>query len=119
MKRIYLDHAATTPVHPEVKEKMLPFLTDNFGNPSSIHWFGREARKAVDEAREDVAKLIGANFDEVIFTAGGTEADNLAIIGSSFTAKENISLQVRLNIMLFYIQRSIWRRMGMKLLICR
>jgi cysteine desulfurase len=87
VKRIYLDHAATTPVHPEVKEKMLPFLTDNFGNPSSIHWFGREARKAVDEAREDVAKLIGANFDEVIFTAGGTEADNLAIIGSSFTAK--------------------------------
>ncbi|HHV71479.1 MAG TPA: cysteine desulfurase NifS [Clostridia bacterium] len=87
MRRIYLDHAATTPVHPQVKEKMLPFLSENFGNPSSIHWFGREARKAIDEAREEVAKLIGAKFEEIIFTSGGTEADNLALIGSALASK--------------------------------
>lgn len=87
MRKIYLDHAATTPVHPKVKEKMLPFLSEQFGNPSSIHRFGREAKKAVDEARDEVAQLIGANCDEIVFTASGTEADNLAIVGSSLTAK--------------------------------
>jgi len=87
MRRIYLDHAATTPVHPQDKEKMLPYLSENYGNPSSIHWFGREARKAIDEAREEVAKLIGAKFEEIIFTSGGTEADNLALIGSALASK--------------------------------
>ncbi|MCK5553720.1 MAG: cysteine desulfurase, partial [Deltaproteobacteria bacterium] len=78
---IYLDHNATTPIHPDVLAAMLPYYRNGFGNPSSIHRFGREARQAVDEAREKVAHLIGAKSSEIIFTSGGTEADNLAIKG--------------------------------------
>lgn len=81
MKKIYLDHAATTPTDPRVVEAMLPYFTETFGNPSSIHSLGLEARTAVAEAREKVAGLIGASSDEIIFTSGGTEADNLAIKG--------------------------------------
>lgn len=81
MKRVYLDHSATTPVRAEVLEAMLPFFTETFGNPSSLHQFGREVRKAVDEAREKTAQAIGASPQEIIFTSGGTEADNLAIRG--------------------------------------
>lgn len=81
MDRIYLDHAATSPMHPEVFKAMQPYYECFFGNPSSIHHFGREARKGLDEAREYIASQIGARFDEVVFTSGGTEADNLAIIG--------------------------------------
>ena len=79
---IYLDHAATTPVRPEVLEAMLPLLGDRFGNPSSTHRWGREARAALDEARARVAQCLGANPDEICFTSGGTEADNLAVIGA-------------------------------------
>jgi cysteine desulfurase len=79
--RIYLDHAATTPVRREVLDAMLPFLGERFGNPSSMHRWGREARVALDEARERVAATIGARPDELCFTSGGTEADNLAILG--------------------------------------
>jgi cysteine desulfurase len=79
---IYLDHAATTPVRPEVREAMEPFYGPRFGNPSSTHRWGREARAALDEARERVAKCIGATPDEVAFTSGGTEGDNLAILGA-------------------------------------
>jgi cysteine desulfurase len=78
---IYLDHAATTPVRPEVIEAMQPFFGARFGNPSSTHRWGREARTALDAARERVAKCLGANADEVSFTSGGTEGDNLAILG--------------------------------------
>jgi len=78
---IYLDHAATTPVRPQVLEAMLPFFGPRFGNPSSTHRWGREARTALDAARERVAKCLGANADEVCFTSGGTEGDNLAILG--------------------------------------
>lgn len=81
MKKVYLDHAATTPVDPRVLEAMLPYFTDSFGNPSSIHSVGLEARTAVAEARIKVASLIGAGTEEIIFTSGGTEADNLAIKG--------------------------------------
>jgi cysteine desulfurase len=81
MKRVYLDYAATTPIHPEVVKEMLPFLTDSFGNPSSVYSFGKEARTAVDEARNKVAVLIGAQADEIVFTGSGSEADNLAIKG--------------------------------------
>ncbi|HDX9611340.1 TPA: cysteine desulfurase [Bacillus toyonensis] len=81
MERIYLDHAATSPTHPEVVEKMIPYMTETFGNPSSIHFYGRQARHAVDEARRECAKSIHANPNEIIFTSGGTEADNLALIG--------------------------------------
>ena len=81
MKRIYLDHNATTPLHPEVLEAMLPYYKEAFGNPSTIYSFGQETRKATDEARETVANLIGASPEEIIFTSGGTEADNLALKG--------------------------------------
>src|SRR5580704_11948818 len=79
--RAYLDYNATTPVDPAVLEAMLPFLTDNFGNASSIHSSGQRARAAVDRARGSVAKLVGAKPSEIIFTGGGTESDNLAIFG--------------------------------------
>jgi cysteine desulfurase len=78
----YLDHAATTPMRPEAVEAMLPFLTDRFGNPSGSHAVAREARKALDEAREVVAGCLGARPGEIVFTGGGTEADNLAVIGA-------------------------------------
>jgi cysteine desulfurase len=81
MERIYLDHAATTPMHPKVAEKMLEVMKLNFGNPSSIHSFGREARHLLDQSREILAKSIGANVSEIIFTSGGTEADNMALFG--------------------------------------
>jgi cysteine desulfurase len=79
---IYLDHAATTPVRPEVLEAMLPFYGPRFGNPSSMHRWGRDARTALDEARERVAHCLGASTDEICFTSGGTEADNIAILGA-------------------------------------
>jgi len=88
MKRIYLDHAATTPTDPEVVKAMLPYFTDAFGNPSSIHSFGQEARAAVEEARDRIASLIGARSEEIVFTSGGTEADNFAIKGIAY-ATEN------------------------------
>jgi cysteine desulfurase len=85
MRRIYLDHAATTPTHPEVVKAMLPYFTDAFGNPSSIYSYGQEARGAVEEARTKVAELIGARSEEIIFTSGGTEADNFALEGVAYT----------------------------------
>jgi cysteine desulfurase len=81
MKKIYLDYAATTPTHPDVLKVMLPYFTDHFGNPSSIHSYGQETKIAVEEARSKVAALINAREDEVIFTSSGTEANNLAIKG--------------------------------------
>jgi len=84
MRRIYLDHAATTPTHPEVVKAMLPFFTDAFGNPSSIYSYGQEAKGAIEEARTKVAELIGARSEEIVFTSGGTEADNSALKGIAF-----------------------------------
>jgi cysteine desulfurase len=81
MQRIYLDHNATTPVHPVVLEAMLPYFGAEFGNPSSAHYFGRRASQAIEQARESVARLIGARASEIVFTSGGTEADNAAIFG--------------------------------------
>lgn len=83
MKNVYLDHAATSPVHPEVVEEMIPYLTEHFGNPSSIHQFGRSARKVLDDARIAIASSINATRNEIIFTSGGTESDNLAILGTA------------------------------------
>ena len=79
---IYLDHAASTPLDPDVLEAMLPFLRNDFGNPSSMHEVGRRARNAIDVARDQVAASIGAQPREIVFTSGGTEADNLAIRGA-------------------------------------
>ena len=84
MKRVYFDHNATTPVHPAVREAMVPFLGEAFGNPSSSHQAGREAREAVERARGQVAALINADPEEIFFTSGGTEGDNTAIKGVLF-----------------------------------
>ncbi len=81
MNRVYLDHNATTPVEPDVLDAMLPYLSGEFGNAASIHTFGQRARGAVETAREQVAALIGARPQEIVFTSGGTEADNQAIFG--------------------------------------
>ncbi len=81
MDRIYLDHAATTPVRPEVLEAMLPHFSDNGYNPSSVHAEGRQARAGLDAARERTAAVFGCKPREVTFTGGGTEADNLGILG--------------------------------------
>ncbi|MBZ5535212.1 MAG: aminotransferase class V-fold PLP-dependent enzyme [Acidobacteriia bacterium] len=87
MTRIYLDNNASTPMAPEVFEAMLPWLHENYGNASSVHWFGQRATAAVEGARRRVASLIGATPHEIIFTSGGTEADNLAILGMSEARK--------------------------------
>jgi len=87
MRRIYLDYAATTPTHPEVVKAMLPYLTNVFGNPSTIYSYGQEARGAVEEARTKVAELIGARGEEITFTSGGTEADNFALKGIAYASE--------------------------------
>src|SRR5437016_7958809 len=85
----YLDNAATTPVRPEVLEAMLPYLgKEAFGNPSSAHRFGRAARAGVEEAKRTIAEAVGAEPNQVVFTSGGTEADNLAIIGAALAARD-------------------------------
>lgn len=81
MEQIYFDHSATTPLDPRVVEAMLPLYGGNFGNPSSLHWAGQNAKQAMDEGREQVAQLFHARPDEIVFTASGTEADNMALIG--------------------------------------
>jgi cysteine desulfurase len=88
-KAVYLDHAATTPVRPEVLEAMLPYLTDqSFGNPSSAHRFGRAARAGIEQARRQIADALGAEPNQVVFTSGGTEADNLGIVGAALAARD-------------------------------
>src|SRR5690348_3471488 len=81
MRRVYLDHNATTPLAPEVFEAMKPYLVEDFGNASSIHWYGQRARAAVEASREQVARLINARPNEIAFTSGGTESDNAALVG--------------------------------------
>jgi cysteine desulfurase len=88
MRRIYLDYAATTPVHPDVVQAMLPYFSQYFGNPSSIHSLGQDAKEAVEQARQQLAHLIGAKSEEIVFTSGGTEADNLAIKGIALANRD-------------------------------
>ncbi|MDJ1421364.1 MAG: cysteine desulfurase NifS [Candidatus Methanoperedens sp.] len=84
MKQVYMDHSATTAVDPEVTEAMLPYFSERFGNPSSLYTIGRQSRRAIEEARQKVADLIGAKKEEIIFTGSGTESDNLAIKGTVY-----------------------------------
>jgi cysteine desulfurase len=88
MRRVYLDHNATAPVHPEVLEVMLPYYKDRFGNASSIYSFGREAKVALEDSRERVAEFINASPHEIYFTSGGTESDNLAVKGTAFANRK-------------------------------
>jgi cysteine desulfurase len=87
-RNVYMDNNATTPVRAEVREKMLPFLGERFGNPSSVHWAGRAAHAALDEAREHVARILGAKDREVVFTGSGSEADNMAIKGAFWALRK-------------------------------
>jgi cysteine desulfurase len=84
LKPIYLDYNATTPIDPAVLESMLPFFKDYFGNPSSGHFYGKSVKEAISKAREQTAKLMGAKTNEILFTSGGTESNNHAIIGTAF-----------------------------------
>jgi cysteine desulfurase len=83
MRRVYADHNATTPLHPQVLEAMQPYLREHYGNASSVHIFGREARAAIDDARVRLTKLLGCGESELVFTSGGTEADNMAVFGGA------------------------------------
>ncbi len=87
MKRVYLDYNSTTPLYPEVVEAMLPYLKEHFGNPANIHYFGRETREAIENARVQVADIINASSEEIFFTSGGTESDNWAIKGIAYGYK--------------------------------
>jgi cysteine desulfurase len=89
MRRIYLDHTATTPLDPRVLEAMMPFFSDKFGNASSVHWYGQEAKTALERAREVISQAIGAQPGEVFFTGGGTESDNFAVKGVAYAAGRN------------------------------
>jgi cysteine desulfurase len=88
-KRIYLDHGASTPVHPQVLEAMLPHWTENYGNSSSTHEYGRTASRALEQSRETIASLLHAQPDEIIFTGCGSESDNLAVRGAMWAARQN------------------------------
>jgi cysteine desulfurase len=88
MTRVYLDHTATTPLDPRVFEAMKPYFSDTFGNASSVHWYGQQAKVALEKSRESIAKAIGAQPGEVFFTSGGTESDNFAIKGIAFAGRK-------------------------------
>jgi len=109
MDRIYLDHAATTPVDPRVVEAMLPYWTQYWGNPSSIYAEAQEARKGLDDARRDVAGILGARPQEIIFTGGGSEADNLAVRGAALAARRRgdhiITTQIEHHAVLHTVQQ--------------
>ena len=87
MERIYLDYAATTPVHPEVVKAMQPYFYDKFGNASSLYSFGQEAKAALEESRQKVADFIGARPEEIVFTSGGSESNNTALKGVAFALR--------------------------------
>src|SRR5919198_2470824 len=80
-RRVYLDHNASTPVHPEVLAEMIPYFSETYGNPSSVHGFGRDAREGVDVARERIARFLKVPADQIVFTSGGTESDNFGVKG--------------------------------------
>lgn len=116
-KRIYADNAATTKLSPAVLQDMMPYLTDVYGNPSSLYSVGAQAKKAVELAREDIAKVFGAQPTEIFFTSGGSEADNWAIkgIAEAMAKKARSTLfQVSLSITLFCIRLTLWLKRALK-----
>ena len=113
-KVIYLDHAATTATRPEVLEAMLPYFTENYGNPSSIYELGSKNKQIVTESREIIGKALGTDAQNIYFTAGGSEADNWALVATAeaFKNKEIILSHQRSNTMPFCIPVNIWKRNG-------
>ncbi len=109
MKKVYMDHAATTPVDKEVMKEMIPYFDKIYGNPSSIHGFGREAFDAIEDAREKVANLINAKPDEIVFTSGGTESDNLGVKGVTFKNKNNRGSKAQNRLREFHTSHRIFR----------
>src|SRR2546422_6994366 len=107
MRRVYLDHNATTPLAPEVFEAMKPYWLEDYGNASSIHWYGQRAKAAVEAARVEVARLINADPSEVVFTSGGTESDNAALFGAVDAAKRDRK-STRLNSSHGYISYAVF-----------
>src|SRR5579864_7315914 len=101
MRRIYLDNNATTPVLPEVFEAMRPYFAEQFGNASSIHHHGQDTRAAVEDARDSVAALLGCRPSEIVFTSGGTEADNLALAGLATAGDHVITSSIEHHAVLF------------------
>src|SRR5437899_11307526 len=101
MRRVYLDNNATTPVLPEIFEAMRPYFAERFGNASSIHHHGQDTRAAVERARESVAGLLGCRASEIVFTSGGTEADNLAIAGLATAGDHVITSSIEHHAVLF------------------
>ncbi len=112
MRRIYLDNNATTPVLPEVFEAMRPYFGEQFGNASSIHHHGQQTRAAVEDARESVASLLGCRASEIVFTSGGTEADNLAIAGLAGAGDHVITSSIEHHAVLHGLQASRRSRRG-------
>ena len=108
-KLIYLDNAATTKTRPEVVEAMLPYFTEYYGNPSSVYTFSSESKKAVTNAREIIAKSLGAKTNEIYFTAGGSESDNWALVATAEAYRASTSSPARSSIMPSFIPASIWR----------
>jgi len=95
-RQVYLDHNASTPVHPEVVAAMLPYFSERFGNPSSVHAFGREAREGLETAREQVAHFLRVGKEEIVFTSGGTESDNMAIKGVAMARRSGHIITTRI-----------------------
>jgi cysteine sulfinate desulfinase/cysteine desulfurase-like protein len=118
LRRIYLDNNATTPVLPEVLEAMRPYFGEHFGNASSIHHHGQETRAAVERARDSVARLLGCRVAEVVFTSGGTEGDNLAIVGLTSAGDHIVTSSIEHHAVLL-TPVSIWRKTAAKLRMCR
>ncbi|MFA4992893.1 MAG: aminotransferase class V-fold PLP-dependent enzyme, partial [Candidatus Omnitrophota bacterium] len=88
MKKVYFDYAATTPTDPEVLAAMEPYFFDKFGNASSLHAYGQEAKKAIEDSRQALSEFIGASPEEIVFTSGGTESDNFALLGSAYALEK-------------------------------
>jgi len=116
MTEIYMDHAATTPVRPEVLEAMMPYFSVEFGNASSIYSWGRRAHHGLDQARDTIAGLIGARPEEIVFTASGSEAANMALKGAAWGCGQKVIILLLplLNTMQFWIVLCGWRKTVLK-----